>query len=175
MKKLSILFVSFLVVVACKNVDQFRAPIEALTAEWSKAGTAVTDAGTQVSAVASSLTALQDSMMIDPALKLKPATVTVLDSIKNTFMAQVQGLGNLSTEIAGFSEKWATMTAEVDALSTGLKEGKLEGDVMAKINELKTSAASAASMVDGWNSSTMSAKEAAMKAYDAFKQTMMAK
>ncbi|MBK6824981.1 MAG: hypothetical protein IPG87_19150 [Saprospiraceae bacterium] len=67
------------------------------------------------------------------------------------------------------------MTAEVDALSTGLKEGKLEGDVMAKINELKTSAASATSMIDTWNSSTMSAKEAAMKAYDSFKQTLMAK
>lgn len=175
MKNLVILSTFVLFVFACKNVDQFRAPIETLAADWAKTGTMVSDAGAEVNSVISSLTSLQDSLTVPATSKLNAATTTMLDSLKNAYMSQVQGLGGVANEITAFTQNWTTLTADVDALSMGLKDGKLEGDVLAKVKSLTENITSAATTVDGWKSTAAAAKEAAMSLYNMYKEKSMSK
>ncbi|MFZ1255540.1 MAG: hypothetical protein WAR77_04265, partial [Saprospiraceae bacterium] len=63
MKKFIAILVPVLFVIACKNVEQFRAPIEALSADWEKATTSVTEAGSMLGAAQASLAALKDSLV----------------------------------------------------------------------------------------------------------------
>ncbi len=175
MKNLVILSTFVLFVFACKNVDQFRAPIETLAADWAKTGTMVTDAATEVNTLISDLTSLQDSMTVPAGSKMAADATAMLDSLKNGYMAQVQGLGTIAGEITGFTEKWTAMTADVDALSAGLKDGKLEGDVMTKVTELNDAVKAATTSVDGWKTAAAAAKEAAMSMYNMYKEKSMAK
>jgi hypothetical protein len=175
MKKLIALFVPVLFVFACNNVEQFRAPIEALSADWEKATTSVTEVGGMIGAAQSSLAALKDSFMIDPmkAAKMKPEMTASLDSMKMAFNAQLDGITGLASEVTSFAGSWQEMSTKLAALKDGLAAGKLEGDVLSQVNELKNAAMDATTKADAWKSKLADAKTAAMAAYDMCKQKMM--
>lgn len=82
MKNLFILSTFVLFVFACKNADQFRAPIETLTADWAKTATMVGEATTEVNNTISGLTSMTDSMNVAPGTKLAANVTTMLDSLK---------------------------------------------------------------------------------------------
>ncbi|MBK8954332.1 MAG: hypothetical protein IPM34_02100 [Saprospiraceae bacterium] len=175
MKKL-IAFLSLVIFVfACKNVEQFRAPIEALSADWEKATTAVTEVGSMIGAAQSSLASLKDSLMVDPkmAAKMKPEMTASLDSLKTAFTAQVDGMSGLASEVTSFATSWEEMSKKLAGLKDGLASGKLEGDVMAQIDELKTASMDATSKIEAWSTKLKEAKAAAMSAYDMYKQKAM--
>ncbi|HRI34250.1 MAG: hypothetical protein IPO85_05620 [Saprospiraceae bacterium] len=175
MKKLILLIAPVLFIVACKNVEQFRAPIEALTADWAKAGASVTEVGSLLNTTQVMMASMSDSLVVAPTAKLKPGVMASLDSIKTIYTNQLAGLGTLGNDLKAFSSSWQEMSTKVDALSAGLKSGKLDGDVMAQINELKTASTDAMSKADGWKSAIEAAKTAAMGAYDLYKTTSMSK
>ncbi|MBK7231248.1 MAG: hypothetical protein IPH93_02965 [Saprospiraceae bacterium] len=175
MKNLFILSTFVLFVFACKNADQFRAPIETLTADWAKTATMVGEATTEVNNTISGLTSMTDSMNVAPGTKLAANVTTMLDSLKNSYTAQVQGLGALTTEINAFTEKWTAMSADVDSLNAGLKNGNLEGDVMAKINTLNEAITGANTATATWKSTAAATKEAAMGLYNMYMEKAMGK
>lgn len=172
---LIILAAGALTVMACKSVEQYRAPIEALTAEWSKTGEMVMNTTSQLENANTFLGGMVDSFKIDSTKKWSNNALADMNEARTAFMAQVQGLSGLVTEVNDFKSKWQSMTADVDALSTGLKNGKLEGDVMAKINDLKANSATAISQCESWNKNIMGAQATAVKAWDMFKQALTAK
>lgn len=175
MKNYLFLLVSCLIIASCNSVEQYRAPIESLTAEWSKAGEGVKLAAGNISTSANFLNNMVDSFMIDSTKKWNKLGLDTMNMMKTAFMAQVQGINNLSTDINDFTNKWATLTADVDALSMGLKNGKLEGDVMAKINDLKANCAMAATQTEQWNKNMMGAQATAVNAWELFKKAKMMK
>ncbi|MBK9270883.1 MAG: hypothetical protein IPM48_04745 [Saprospiraceae bacterium] len=175
MKNLVILSTFVLFVFACKNADQFRAPIETLVADWAKTATMVGEVSAEVNNTISGLTSMTDSMVVAPGTKLAADATTMLDSLKNSYTAQVQGLGALTTEINAFNEKWTAMTADVDSLSAGLKAGNLTGDVMAKINSLNEAITGANTAAETWKSTAAATKEAAMGLYNMYKEKAMGK
>ena len=130
MKKLILLIAPVLFIVACKNVEQFRAPIEALTADWAKAGASVTEVGSLLNTTQVMMASMSDSLVVAPTAKLKPGVMASLDSIKTIYTNQLAGLGTLGNDLKAFSSSWQEMSTKVDALSAGLKSGKLDGDVM---------------------------------------------
>lgn len=177
MKKLIAIITPVLFLVSCKNVEQFRAPIEALSADWEKATTAVTEVGTMLGAAQTSLTSLKDSLMVDPkiAAKMKPEVTASLDSMKTAFMAQTEMIGGMASEVTSFAGSWQEMSTKLASLKEGLASGKLEGDVMAQVNELKTAVMDASTKADGWKSKLDATKAAAMAAYEMYKQKSMVK
>lgn len=177
MKKLIAILAPVVFIIACKNVEQFRAPIEALSADWEKATTAVTEVGGMIGAAQTSLASLKDSLMVDPkmAAKMKPEMTATLDSLKNAFTGQVDGISGLASEVTSFATSWEEMSKKLAGLKDGLAAGKLEGDIMAQIDELKTASVDATSKVEGWGAKLNDAKAAAMAAYDMYKQKAMAK
>ncbi len=175
MKKLFAILTPVLFLTACNNVEQFRAPIEALTAEWEKATTEVTELGGMIGAAQTSLASLKDSMMVDPAKasKMKPEAKASMDSLTTAFTAQLDGINGMASEVATFATSWQEMSTKLTALKDGLTSGKLEGDVMAQITELTNAASDATTKVGEWKSKLDDAKTAAMAAYDMCKQKMM--
>lgn len=177
MKKLLAILAPVLFVFACKSVEQFRAPIEALSADWEKATTAVTEVGSMIGAAQTSLASLKDSLMVDPkmAAKMKPEMTASLDSLKNAFTTSIDGIGGLASEVTSFATSWEEMSKKLAGLKDGLAAGKLEGDVLAQVDELKNASMDATTKVEGWTSKLNDAKAAAMAAYDMFKQKSMGK
>lgn len=177
MKTLIVILVPVLFIFSCKNVDQFRAPIEALSADWEKATTAVTEVGSMIGAAQTSLGALKDSFMLDPmkTAKMKPDMMASLDSMKMAFTGHLDGITGLASEVTSFASSWQEMSGKLAALKDGLTSGKLEGDVLAQVNELKNAAMDAATKVDTWKSKLEDAKTAAQAAYDMHMQKLMSK
>lgn len=177
MKKLLAILAPVVFVFSCKNVEQFRAPIEALSADWEKATTAVTEVGSMIGAAQTSLNSLKDSLMVDPkvAAKMKPEVSASLDSLKNGFTASVDGISGLASEVTSFATSWEEMSKKLASLKDGLTAGKLEGDVLAQIDELKNASMDATSKIEGWSSKLNDAKATAMAAYDMYKQKAMGK
>lgn len=175
MKNLLLLLLPCLLVFACNNVDQYRTPIEALSTEWAKAGQTVTATASSLETSNTFLVGMIDSFKIDSTKKLSKNAMMKMDSMKTAFMAQVRGISGLITEVNDFKTKWSTMTADVDALTTGLKNGKLEGDVMTKINDLKSNASMAMTQAASWTKNINGAQETAVRAYSEFKEAMKLK
>jgi hypothetical protein len=96
-----------------------------------------------------------------------------MDSLTTAFSAQLDGINGLASEVTTFATSWQEMSTKLTTLKDGLAAGKLEGDVMAQINELKTAATDAATKVGDWKTKLNDAKTAAMAAYDMCKQKMM--
>jgi hypothetical protein len=175
MKKAIAILVPVLFMLSCKNVEQYRAPIEALSADWEKSTTAVTEVGSMIGAVQSSLASLKDSFMIDPMkeAKMKPEMLDSLNSLKLAYATQVDGLMGLSSEVTSFASNWQTMSGKLAALKEGLATGKLEGDVISQVNELKNAAIDASAKAETWKLKLTAAKDTAMAAFDMFMQKKM--
>ncbi len=175
MKKLTVLFFSALFIIACKNVEQYRAPIEALSTDWERASANINELSSMLSGATTMLATLKDSMVVDPKAKLKPETKSTLDSMMEAFMAQFNGLSSITPDVAAFANSWGEMGGKLNKLKEGLAAKKLEGDVMAQINELKAAVQDANTKTDEWKSRVEGAKTTALSAYDQFKQALMAK
>lgn len=177
MKKLLVFLLPVLFIFACKNVEQYRAPIEALSTDWDRASAGFMELGSLLSGATTMLTGLSDSLNVDPiiAAKLKPETTNMLDSMKTAFMAQLTGLNTITPDVTQFSNSWNEMGTKLVTLKDGLNSGKLEGDVMAQVNELKTAVQNATSKTEDWKFKINAAKNSALTAYDLYKQTLMTK
>ncbi|MDQ3140810.1 MAG: hypothetical protein M3Q56_01030 [Bacteroidota bacterium] len=175
MKKLFFLIIPVLFVFACKNTEQFRAPIDALSADWEKTTTMVTEVGSMLTSAQSMVAGMKDSFMIDPKMKLTPAKTASLDSMKMAFNAQLDGLTGLANDFAAFTTAWAEKSAKVNALKEGLASGKLEGDVMAQVEALKKDVAEANTNAEAWRSKTLAAQQTAINAYGMYKENLMKK
>lgn len=174
MKKLIAILIPVLFIFACNNTEQFRAPIEALSADWEKATTDVTEAGSMIGAAQTSLASLKDSFNVDPmkAAKMKPAMNATLDSLKMAFNTQLEGINGLASEVTSYAANWQEMSTKLAALKDGLATSKLEGDVMAQVNELKSAAADATAKAEAWKSKLDVYKTSAMAAYEMCAQHM---
>ncbi|MFZ1256940.1 MAG: hypothetical protein WAR77_11325, partial [Saprospiraceae bacterium] len=98
-----------------------------------------------------------------------------MDSMKIAFNSQIEGITGLASEVTSFATSWQEMSGKLASLKDGLAAGKLEGDVMAQVNELKSAVMDASTKADGWKNKLESAKVAAMAAYDMYKQKGMSK
>ncbi|NOT38750.1 MAG: hypothetical protein HOP11_15355 [Saprospiraceae bacterium] len=175
MKKLTIGLLAIFIIFSCKNVDQYRAPIDSLTAEWTKAGENVMNTYGSIGTSKIMMNTFVDSFKIDSTKKWSKEALIMMDSMKTAFVAQYNGINKLSTEVEEFKNKWTTMTADVDALSKGLKEGKLEGDVMVKINDLKANCQMAVTQSEAWNKNVTGAQTTVVQAWDLFKKAKLMK
>ena len=151
MKKL-FFFLIPLLVFACKGVEQHRAGIEELSANWDSTTKAITDFQAMVSADMTSYTKALAAMQPDDAtrMKMKPEQVTVWEASQKTVTDALGAYGPLQKTINDFVSTWSEKSAEVTALKDGLTAGKIEGDVNAKITELNGMIAQANENLTAW-------------------------
>ncbi len=161
MKQLFALALPLLLLSACNSVEKHRASIETLSTQWDEATSSVTEfAGmlqTEQANFQQSVTGMQVSE--DVLAKVKDAAKK--DAITQGYAAlQSAGtsMGSISAEVANFVTGWTEKAAEVNALKEGLANGKLEGDVPAKVAELTAMVTDATSKLTTWKEQFEQAK-----------------
>ena len=171
MKKLFILLLPVIMFACGKGVEQYRAGIEALAADWDATTSAVTEFSSTIAGDLSNFTQLSGSLQLsaDVQKKLKPEQVTEWQNAQAAFAQALQPFAPLRTQVGEFTKTWGDKTAEVQALKDGLAAGKLEGDVTGQIDSLTTFVAQAKESLTGWQTSHAAAKSGAQAAGDALK------
>ncbi len=154
MKKL-FFFLLPLLVFACKGVEQHRASIEGLSANWDNTTKAITDFQAMVSADLTNYTKNLAAIQPDDAsrAKMTPAQVIAWEASQKTVTDALGAYAPLKKTVDDFMATWSAKSAEVTELKDGLTKGKIEGDVNAKINELNAMIATANENLTAWKAS----------------------
>ncbi|MBK8735388.1 MAG: hypothetical protein WBB26_07960 [Saprospiraceae bacterium] len=176
MKKLiAIILPLFVFIFACKNVEQFRKPIESLSADWEKATTSFTDAGTLLASVQGSIAGLKDSLVVDPKMKLDANKLKLVDSLKSSFMGNFAGLTEMANKLTSMSANWQDGTTKLAALKEGLTSGKLDATTLTQIESLKSMLSETNSTTQAVTEAANASKTSAMSIYEAFKAAIAKK
>lgn len=151
MKKLFFLLLPLLV-FACKGVEQHRTSIEELSNNWDATTKQITDfqamVSTDLTNYTKTLAAIQPDDMA--RAKMTPAQVTAWEASQKTVTDALGGYAGLQKDINDFAAQWSEKSAEVAALKEGLANGKIEGDVDAKLTDLNAMIAKANENMTAW-------------------------
>ncbi len=171
MKKLS-LFLLPLLMFACKGVEQHRASITELSANWDNTTKAITDFQAMVSTDLTNYTKVLASMQPDDMTraKMKPEQVIVWEASQKTVTDALGAYAPLLKTINDFQATWTAKTAEVTALRDGLQAGKLDGNPDAKIAELNAMIATANENLNAWKASYSTVRGSVDAAFAGLKQ-----
>ena len=172
MKKL-FFFLLPLLVLSCKGVEQYRAGIEELSGTWDSTTKAVSDFSGMVGADMTNYTKVMASMQVDDATakKLKPDQVKAWEAAQKGVTDALGAYGPLQKTIGDFVKTWTEKTADVNALKDGLAAGKIEGDVNAKLTELKAMVTTANENLTAWKASYTTVKNGVAAALTSLQQT----
>lgn len=170
MKKVGI-FLLFVSLVACKNVEQYRAGIEELGSKWDAATASVTELTGMAEAENKAFATMSDSLMVDSVAfaKLAPAVQAQLTDAKATYTNAGAGYATLLSDLSTFTTEWTAKASEITALKDGLAAGKLDGDVAGKIAELTNYVTEAETKITGMKETFKNVKEAVTNGYVNYK------
>lgn len=171
MKKMLFLLLPVLMVACGGGVEQYRAGIETLTADWDATTSAVTEFSNSVAGDLSSFSQLAGSLQLseDVVKKLKPEQTTQWQNAQGALTQALQAFAPIRTQVGEFSKSWGEKAVEVQALKDGLAAGKLEGDVTGQIAGLTALVAQAKESLAGWQTAHTAAKSQSQSAADALK------
>ena len=175
MKKLIAIVAPVLFLFACNSVEKYRAGIEELTSQWDETTQMVTDFASTVQAEQASFNESLSSMALDESTMpaMKSDAKEQLMAAYGAWQDAGNGYGNITSELNSFVAEWTTKAEEVNNLKEGLANGKLEGDVSAKIAELTTMVTDAGTKLEGWKEQFATAQAAVNSQKEQF-QTMFA-
>lgn len=173
MKKLILLLLPLVIFACGKGVEQYRAGIETLSAEWDATSSAVSDFTKTLNGDLSSFSQLAGQMRLseDVQKNLKPEQATQWQAAQGAFTQALQAFAPIRTQVAEFTKAWGDKAAEVQALKDGLAAGKLEGDVPAQLEGLNALVTQAKASLAGWQTAHAAAKSSTQAAADAMKTT----
>lgn len=173
MKKL-FLFLLPVLVISCKGVDQYRPGIEEVSTSWDATTKAVSDFSGMVASDMTNYTKAMASMNIDEATakKLKPEQVTAWQAAQKGATDALSAYAPIQRTIGDFMKTWTEKSADVNALKEGLAKGKIDGDVNAKITELKAMIATANENMTAWKASYATVKNGAIASLTNLQQMM---
>ena len=149
MKKILFVAVAGLLLAACNNVNQFKAPIETLATQWDSTTTVVTNFATLLTqeiqnaqSMASGLPVSEDAMK-----KLSETTKTRLTELEASFQQESLGLSAIKTELDGFVQGWGEKTQLLTNLKEGLANKKLGKETATTISDLQAAVTDAGTQV----------------------------
>jgi hypothetical protein len=173
MKKLFFLLLPLLI-FACKGAEQYRAGIEEVSGNWDTTTKAISDFSAMVSTDMTNYTKALGTMHVDEeaAKKMKPEQMTAQDAAQKTAMDALSAYTPLQKAINDFLQTWTEKTADVNSLKDGLAKGKIEGDVNAKLTELRNMITTANENLTAWKSSYATVKNGVATALGNLQQTM---
>ncbi len=176
MKKLASLAL-LVAVFACKNVEQFKAPIETLSTDWASTTQAVTDFSNMLNTEKANLDTWMANMPLaaDVAAKLDDAGKAKLAEFEATAKTQSEGLNTMANDVSAFVSNWVSQEGVVKGLVEGLAAQKLPADAATQISTLTDLVTNAKTSVGTWTEKLNAAKTAIgtlSSGYDAWKATL---
>lgn len=157
-----------LLILSCKGVEQYRAPVDELSTNWDNTTKAITDFQGMVSSDLTSYTQALAKMQPDDATKakLKADQVAAWETAQKAVTDALGAYAPMQKTINDFVKTWSEKSAEVTALKDGLAAGKIEGDVNAKITELNAMVAAGNENLTAWKASYATVKSSVDAAFN---------
>lgn len=151
MKQL-ILFILPVLMISCKGVEQHRANIEELSADWETTTKEITDFQAQVSNDFTQYNQALAALHPDDATRaaMTPDQVTAWEASQKPATDALNAIPPFQKKINDFMTTWSEKSEEVTALKDGLASGKLEGDVDARIADLRAMISTANENLTSW-------------------------
>jgi hypothetical protein len=150
-----------LFLTACNSVEKHRAGIEGLATQWDEATAQVTEFAGTLQAEQSAFTQNLSTLQVNEEMLAKVKDAAKKEELASAY-ASLQSSGasfaSLTAEVGNFVSTWSEKAAEVNTLKEGLANGKLEGDVPAKIAELTALVTDATSKLGTWKEQFETAK-----------------
>lgn len=176
MKKLASL-VLLVAVFACKNVEQFKAPIETLSADWASTTQSITDFSNMLNTEKANLDTWMANMPLaaDVVAKLDNAGKAKLAEFEATAKTQSEGLNGMVNEVTSFVSNWASQEGVLKGLVDGLASQKLPADAATQITTLTDLITNGKTSVTSWGEKLTAAKTAIStlsSGFDAWKATL---
>ena len=171
MKKLFFLLLPFVLFACGKGVEQYRGAIEGLGSEWDATTSAITEFANNLNTDLSNFSQMAGAMNLseDVQKKLKPEQATEWQTVRAAFSQALQAFAPIRTQVGEFTKTWGEKAAEVQALKDGLASGKLEGDVNANVEAIKTHITLGKESLEAWKKAHNDAKAQAQSAADNMK------
>jgi flagellar biosynthesis chaperone FliJ len=156
---------------ACNNVAKFKDAITNLTTDWDSATSLVTDFAGKLNGAQAEMNTMKDAMNLTEEVKamLTEEQKASVQQYISQFGVHNQTLGQLSGDVFGFVNTWQEKAQEVEALKTGLTEGKLPENVQEQIDGLTGMIAEAKGKVSGWEDTLTNTSSEAKSVYQQFK------
>ncbi|MCO6480989.1 MAG: hypothetical protein J5I94_30375 [Phaeodactylibacter sp.] len=170
MRKLITLIILALAFSSCSNVGKFKESIESLSSEWETTTAKVSATVDQITQAQEQAKSVLDAMAVPEGASLTEEQTNQVASLKQTVQDQMGNLGQLAQKAFEFVEQWQNEGEKLDALKSGLAEGKLPGDVQATIDSLKGLVGTAGEKVSEWEGQVNSANEAVQSAADSYNE-----
>lgn len=155
MKKLTLLFFLPLLFTACNSIEKYRAPIDEVAKMWSETTKEVTTFSDLINSTISQANNATSEMTPSPE-QLKEAGEEVNDSfmgIKTEYMEALKAFTPIQNQLGDLMKNWGEKTSVLTGLTEGLAAGKLEGDIMSKVTDLKQTATDATESLSGMRDS----------------------
>lgn len=173
MKKL-FFFLLPVLVISCKGVDQYRPGVEEVSTSWDATTKAVSDFSGMVASDMTNYTKAMASMNVDEAtvMKMKPEQITTWRAAQKGATDALSAYAPIQKTISDFMKTWTEKSADVNSLKEGLAKGKIDGDVNAKITDLKGMIATANENMTAWKASYATVKNGVVAALTNLQQVM---
>jgi hypothetical protein len=171
MKRMLFLLLPVLMFACGSGVEQYRASVDTLVADWDATTSALTEFSATITNDLSNYSQMAGQMQLtdDVKAKLTPEKTSAWEAAQGALTQALQAFAPLRSEVGEFTKTWGEKAAEVQSLKDGLAAGKLEGDVNAKVTELSGLVAQGKEKLTGWQSAHAAAKSQAQAAADAMK------
>jgi hypothetical protein len=174
MKKLFFFALPLVLLVACKNNEQYRTSIEELSGNWDTTTKAVTDFSGTVSNDMTNYTQSVAGMTMDEsaAKKMTPEQMTAIENAKKGVTDALGAYVPFQQTINDFVKTWAEKSAELTSLKDELAGGKLQGDPTARITDLNNMVTTANENLKAWQATYSTIKGGVEGAMTTLKQVM---
>ena len=174
MKNVLLLFIPLLFWGSCKNIEQFRAPIEALSADWDKASGTLTQVKSLLELQHTNISTLYDTMNFDEKL-FGESAIHSLNEAKKAIITQRDGMAGLLQTANNYISEWGNMGSKLTSLKEGLAAGSIEGDVPAQIEELKKAVVDCNGKTAEWNKKVEDVMKTVFNANRLWRETISSK
>lgn len=172
MKNLLAIAVFALFLSSCNNVAKYAESINGLSTNWDAATNAATELVNKVNEAQEIFNNNKAQMAIPEGMEVPEEQAAQLNNLKNQYMGYGEQFSAISSEVSGFVSSWQEKAQEMTALKDGLAAGKIEGDVQAKVDELKGQVEEATTKVGTWSEQLEGLKTTATETYNQYKSML---
>lgn len=150
MKNLIAIAVLAITFASCNSVGKYADAINSLSEDWNATTESVTALVSNVTEATANWNKMKGEMTIPEGVEVAEEDAAKLNALRSNYAEVGEGFGGLNNDLATFVNDWTEKAKGLTELQEGLAAGKIEGDVQAKIDGLKSTVEDAKTKVASW-------------------------
>ena len=156
---------------ACQNLDEYKPSIEQLQNDWTAQTAMVDSLQREIEKQKTDFLNEQKAFKFDVNVvgSMVPEKSIRFKEAEKACHYAINGYATITAEMATYLTEWQKQTQEMDALSSGLKKGKIDGDIPSRIADLRAKIEESQQKMTTWKSNANAVSAACRASFDNFK------